>query len=293
MKKIVFLLLFIGSITCQAQIFPHIGQFQEMQIYFNPAYAGSGSGLRANAFHRSQWSKIPNAPNTQIVTAEAPLGKNVGGGAVIDRHQAGNYLKVSLALNASYRIKTGRESFFQFGLKAGISRADFGVGKAFKWDENDPELVPKDNRGTLATFGAGVYYKKKSFFAGISVPDLVTVDPHKLYYDSTNNKSLLKRNFTLISGIKVNVNDFISLQPNVMLRYYPTRPLNYYMNLSVIFNQTFTAGLGFVFPEGVSIYSKINISPKLKLGYRYEYNLSKFTLNNFSSNEILVAYGFN
>jgi type IX secretion system PorP/SprF family membrane protein len=293
MKKLVFLFFCLGSFSAKAQIYPNVGQFQDMQLYFNPAYAGSGSGIRANAFHRSQWSKLPNAPNTQIITAEKPLGKNVGGGVVIDRHQAGPLLKVSLSLNASYRVKTGRESFFQFGLKAGIARVDYGVGSSFKWDDNDPILVPSQNRGMMVNFGAGAFYKKKSFFAGLSVPDLVMIDAHKLYYDSTNNKSLLKKNFVLISGIKINVNDFIAVQPNVMLRYYPTRPLNYYLNLSVIFNQTFTTGIGFVYPKGLSIYTKVNVSPKLMLGYRFEYNLSSFNLGNYSTNEILISYGFN
>jgi type IX secretion system PorP/SprF family membrane protein len=291
MKKIVFLFFCIGSFSTKAQIFPSVGQFQDLQLYSNPAFAGSGSGMRANAFHRSQWSKIQNAPNTQMITIEAPLGKNVGGGIVIDRHQAGPLLKTNISLNASYRIKTGRESFFQFGLKAGISSVNFGVNRAFVWDENEPILTPNQNRGMLANVGAGVYYKKKSFYAGLAVPDLVSVDAHKLYHDTISNKNLLKKNFILISGIKINLNDFVTLQPNVMLRYY--RSLNYYLNLSVIFNQTFTAGAGFVFPKGLAVYTKVKLSPKLSLGYRYEYNLSSFNLGNYSTNEILVAYGFN
>ncbi|ABG57816.1 PorP/SprF family type IX secretion system membrane protein [Cytophaga hutchinsonii] len=292
MKKILLLLLSLSAFAVQAQIYPNIGQFQNVLLYYNPAYAGSGTQIRATGIYRSQWSKYPGAPNTQVITVEAPLGKNIGGGAVLNRHAIANTLQLNFSGNVSYRIKTGRESFVQFGLKAGISQINFGAGTAFKWDENDPYISSNANRGIIGTFGAGVFYKKKSFYAGLSVPDLVLIDANKLYYDDATNKSLVKKNFFFISGIKLNVTDFIALQPNVLVRYYPTRPLNYYINLSVIFNQTFTAGIGFMYPKAMALYTNVNITPKIVLGYRYEFNTSGFALGNYGSSEILVRYGF-
>ncbi|WP_018342033.1 PorP/SprF family type IX secretion system membrane protein [Cytophaga aurantiaca] len=292
MKKTLLLFLILAAFSAQAQIYPNIGQFQNVLLYYNPAYAGSGTQFRATGIYRTQWTKYPGAPNTQVVTAEAPLGKNVGGGIVLNRHSIGNTLQINFSASASYRIKTGRESFVQFGLKAGISQINFGAGSAFIWDENDPYLSPNSTKGIISTFGAGVFYKKKSFYAGLSIPDLVLIDPNKLYHDEASNKSLAKKNFFFMSGIKFNVTDFIALQPNVLVRYYPTRPLNYYINLSVIFNQTFTAGVGFMYPKALALYTNVNVTPKIILGYRYEFNTSGFALGNYGSSEILVRYGF-
>lgn len=292
MKKILSLFLFATALSSEAQIYPNIGQFQNVLLYYNPAYAGAGTQLRATGIYRTQWTKYPGAPNTQVITAEAPLGKNVGGGVVLNRHAIGNTLQINFSASASYRIKTGRESFVQFGLKAGISQINFGSGSSFVWDENDPYLSPNAMKGVIGTFGAGVFYKKKSFYAGLSIPDLAMIDPNKLYYDATTDKSLVKKNFFFISGVKFNVTDFIALQPNVLVRYYPTRPLNYYLNLSVIFNQTFTAGVGFMYPKTVALYTNVNITPKIILGFRYEFNTSGFALGNYGSSEILVRYGF-
>jgi type IX secretion system PorP/SprF family membrane protein len=292
MKKTLLLFLFAAALSAEAQIYPNIGQFQNVLLYYNPAYAGSGTQFRATGIYRNQWTKYPGSPNTQVITAEAPIGKNVGGGAVLNRHAIGNTLQINFSASASYRIKTGRESFVQFGLKAGISQLNFGVGSAFTWDENDPYLSPNANKGIIGTFGAGVFYKKKSFYAGLSVPDLVMIDPNKLYYDESSNKSLAKKNFFFVSGIKLNVTDFIALQPHILVRYYPTRPLNYYLNLSVIFNQTFTAGIGYMYPKAMALYTNVNVTPKIMLGYRYEFNTSGFALGNYGSSEILVRYGF-
>jgi type IX secretion system PorP/SprF family membrane protein len=291
MKKILLLFLSAAALSTEAQIYPNIGQFQNVLLYYNPAYAGSGTQFRATGIYRNQWTKYPGSPNTQVITAEAPLGKNVGGGIVLNRHAIGNTLQVNFSANVSYRIKTGRESFVQFGLKAGISQINFGAGSSFVWDENDPGLLSNANKGIIGTFGAGVFYKKKSFYAGLSIPDLVLIDPNKLYYDASTNKSLAKKNFFFIAGVKLKVTDFIALQPNVLVRYYPTRPLNYYINLSVIFNQTFTAGVGFMYPKALALYTNVNITPKIILGYRYEFNTPGFALGNYGSSEILVRYG--
>lgn len=297
MKKILFVLLSAFALSStEAQIYPIIGQFHNVLLNYNPAYAGSGTQLRATGIYRAQSSKFPKTPNTQLVTVEAPLGKNVGGGVVASRHAIGDFYQVGLSANASYQLKIGRESFLQFGLKGGISQVDFGVNSAFKWDLDDPYFNANAVKGIIGTFGTGAYYKNKSFYAGLSVPDLIMIDANKLYTDKSTGKSLVKRNIFFMSGIKFNVTDFIAVQPNVLVRYYAGRPLNYYVNLSVIFNQTFTAGIGYVYSNVLGLYTNVNITPKIVLGYRYEFSVAPSTNTNYNSggsNEILIRYGFN
>ena len=296
MKKILLLISCIFALSAHAQIYPNIGQFQNVLLYYNPAYAGSGTQLRATGVYRAQSNKFPKTPNTQLITVEAPLGKNVGGGVVVGRHAIGDFSQITFSANASYQIKTGRESSLQFGLKGGISQIDFGVNKAFKWDDNDPFFNSNATKGIISTFGAGVYYKKQTFYAGLSIPDLILIDPNKLYTDKTTDKSLVKRNIFFISGIKFNVTDFIAIQPHVMVRYYAGRPLNYYVNLSTIFNQTFTAGIGYVYQNVLGLYTSVNVTPKILLGYRYEFSVAPSSNTNYNSggsNEILIRYGFN
>ena len=122
------------------------------------------------------------------------------------------------------------------------------------------------------------------------------IDPNDLYVDKTTNKSLIKKNVFFNTGVKINLTDFIALQPHVMVRYYSGRPLNYYVNLDAIFNQTFTAGVGYVYQNVMALYTNINITPKILLGYRYEFSVAPTTNNNYNnggSNEIVLRYGFN
>jgi len=287
------LLFFFITWYAQAQLSPTIGQFQYVQLYYNPAYAGSSTGLVANVVHRSQWTSLKGAPNTQLLTVEGPIGRNVGIGGVINRYKIGSQLLLDVNANVSYRIKIDKESFFQFGLKVGLSFVNNNFDQAFVWDANDAYIAMNSNKGTLLRIGPGGYYKKKKFYVGLSSPDLFFIDPNKVFYDNQENTSTLKRNLFLISGIKKDINEFIAIEPNVMVRYYQGKPLNVYVNLGFEFNQTFVAGVSYSSPLVFGAYARVSISPKLKIGYRYEFSNEAIKLDNYGSNEIQVSYGFN
>jgi type IX secretion system PorP/SprF family membrane protein len=289
----VFALLFVVTFSAKGQLSPTIGQFQYLQLYYNPAYAGSSSGLNANVVHRSQWTSLKGAPNTQLLTVEAPLGRNVGIGGVINRYKIGSQLLLDVNLNVSYRIKFDKETFFQFGLKAGMSYVNNNFDQAFVWDENDAYIGMNSNRGTLFRIGPGGYFKKRKFYIGVSSPDLLFIDPNKVFYDNQENTSTLRRNFFLITGIKKNINEFIAIEPSFMLRYYHGRPLNAYLNVGFEFNQTFVAGVSYGSPLSFGAFTRVSISPKLKIGYRYEFSNEAIKLDNYGSNEIQISYGFN
>ena len=293
-KKLVSIL--VGAFICtasMAQVYPTIGQFQTTQLYFNPAYAGASSSLRANLLHRSQWSKFPGAPNTQLLTMDLPLARNLGGGIVLYRHQVGNLIDLSLNANISYRLKINENSYFQFGLKLGVSNINNGINDAFRWDDGDSYLNTIATRGTMIRIGPGGYYKRKYFYAGLSSPDLIFLDPQKIYNDPITNKTTLKRNIFFVTGTRKSLSEFIAIQPNFLVKYYVGRPMNLYMNLGFEFNQTFTAGVGLVYPLGYGVYTRVAVSPKLKLGFRYELASKSFQLGSYGSSEIMLSYGFN
>jgi type IX secretion system PorP/SprF family membrane protein len=293
-KKSIVIILGIILFYCPAfaQVYSKIGQFQTLQMYYNPAAAGAATSVRANVMYRSQWNKFPGAPVTYLATIDAPLARNLGGGLVAYSHVVGKTVDVSINLNASYRIKTGVNSYFQFGLKAGVSMINNG-GDYFKWDENDNTLNNFVQRGNVIRIGPGVYYKRKNLYVGLSSPDAIFLDPQKVFLDNSTNKTSLKRNFIFMAGTKKNLSEFIAFQPNVMITYYAGRPMDYYLNLGFEFNQTFTAGVGLSYPMGYGIYTRVAVSPKLKLGFRYEFGNKSYQVGNYGTTEVMLSYGFN
>jgi type IX secretion system PorP/SprF family membrane protein len=295
MKKIIFAVALVVGIasTASAQLYTSLGQFHTVQLYYNPAFAGLTPSFKGNLLNRSQWSNLPGAPSTLLMTLDNPLARNLGGGAVIYRHKVGNFEDLTVNLNFSYRIKTGENSLIQFGLKAGVSSIDNGIAGAFYWDQDDSYLLSAAKRGVVIRMGPGGFYKRKNFYLGLSSPDLFFLDPSKIYFDNIENKSSLKRNIILMSGTRVNLSEFIVFQPDVMAKYYGGRPLNLYANLGLEFNQTFTAGASLSYPFGYGVFTRVAVSPKIKLGFRYELGNKSFKVGSYGSSEIMLSYGFN
>ena len=96
-----------------------------------------------------------------------------------------------------------------------------------------------------------------------------------------------------MTGTRVNLSEFIVFQPDVMFKYYNGRPLNGYANLGLEFNQTFTAGVSVSYPFGYGVFTRVAVSPKIKLGFRYELGNKSFKVGSYGSTELMLSYGFN
>ncbi len=274
-----------------AQIMSNIGQFQYGQLVFNPAYAGSSTSLRAQVIHRNQFVETDNAPSSQYLLIDAPLSSKWGLGGVIEVKRIGLLKEVTVSANPSYRIKLSKESFLQFGMKVAASRFSSDFSDAFTWESNDA-IISSFGSGTVLRLGSGAFYKYKNIYMGLSTPDLLNIDPNKVFYDDETEKTSLGSNVVFNAGMEILINEFTTLLPNVMVRYYSNRPLNYYINMGVEFNQTVIVGLSVVNPMAYGLYTRIAINPKIRVGYHYEFGLSPHELSSYHTNEITLAYGF-
>ena len=218
---IVLVLIFVQR--TQAQQYPTIGFFSNAQLFFNPAFAGSGEGIRGMALYRAQWTGVQGAPQTQIVNVDAPLGRGVGLGLSMSHDKFYAYSQYDINANGSYRINLGPESYLQAGLRLGVSIVNFGED-VFQWDSNDPLKDNELKNGTVSRVGTGLFYKSPKLFIGLSAPDLVSIDSKKIFTDNTGAKTITN-NYILTSGARINLSEYITFVPNVLLRYYSTRPV--------------------------------------------------------------------
>jgi type IX secretion system PorP/SprF family membrane protein len=272
-----------------AQQYPSIGFFTNTQLFFNPAYAGSGEGVRATALYRAQWTGVQGAPQTQIVAVDAPVGRGIGLGATVSRDKYYSYNQVDIMPSISYRVNVGPETYIQAGIRAGVSVVNFGNG-AFQWDANDP-LNSQSRNGVVPRIGAGFYLKAPRYFLGLSAPDLVNIDSKKIFYDQSTNKSTIKTNYFLTAGARIDVSEYITFVPNALVREYADRPWYASVNAGFEFNQTVLFGVGYIYSNGIAAYTTIGFTPKIKAGYRFEYSPSNGNIGKFSTSEIMISYG--
>lgn len=293
MKKSLYILtLLFFSVAAKAQQKPGLGWFEDVQLYYNPAYAGSGEGIRATALTRNQWSALSNEsgviPPTILFNAEMPLGKGIGGGIDFYKDQVGNFTDNNIGLNGSYRLYLNSKAILQMGIKASMSFVSLSNADAFQWDAGDP--LKTDQTSSLKRIGFGALLKMPKFYIGLSSSDFKSMDSEGLLTDGEGIKS----NFNIISGGKYEITEYFSLLPSTNIRFYGSQ-LNMIVNLGLEINQTVVVGASYSHPSALGIYGKVALSSKIKFGYRHEFrffNLSE-ELNTLSSSEFLLTYGFN
>lgn len=271
-----------------AQQYPSVGFFTNTQLFFNPAFAGSGEGFRGTALYRGQWTGVVGSPQTQIVNVDAPVGRGIGLGLSLSQDKFYSYRQYDINPNVSYRINLGPETYLQAGLRLGLSIVNFG-NDAFQWDDNDP-LKGEIKNGVVTRVGTGLFFKSPKTFVGLSAPDVVSIDSKKIFEDNNGSKSITN-NYILTAGARINLSEYITFVPNTLVRYYPTRPVYASLNAGFEFNQTVLFGVGYLYPNGIAAYTLIGLTPKIKAGYRFEYSPSSDDIGKFSTHEIVLSYG--
>ncbi len=278
----------LGALESQAQQLPSLGWFEKCQLYYNPAFAGSGEAIRGAAINRTQWKEIDGAPESFVLSADLPLGKNIGGGILVSHDKIGFNEDNNISFNGSYRLYLDASSNIQFGLRAGASLVKISAGDAFQWDDGDPLAVTANS--FIPRIGFGVLYSRSDFHVGFSAPDFFSVDTEGIYLDES---TAMRKNYILTSGVKIEISEYLTFVPGVLLKYYDSSGLNYILNAGFELNQTVNVGISYGNPKIYGLYGLVSLSPKVKFGYRHEYSPNSISIGEFGTGEFLLTYGFN
>ena len=173
---IVFMMLiFNTSIKLYAQYDAMFTQYNDNEMFINPAYTGSKEALSITALHREQWVGIQGRPITTSFTLHSPVLENkMGLGISFLTEKLGVTTRSLLYLSYSYRIQTGNKNYLGFGLMSGIHIQYNGFKDVITDDSYDPRFSANVNDRTTLNFGFGInYYSPDKYFFGISIPRLV------------------------------------------------------------------------------------------------------------------------
>ncbi len=285
-----FMLLFLTGAPVYSQILPHLGWFEETQLFYNPSYAGLGDELRGTVLSRLQWKGITGSPSTNYLAMDAPLGKRVSIGGTIGNDKIGQTVENKISVDGSYRVYVSSKSFFQTGLKVGVSHISSKYSKLSQWDENDP-LKEDINVGVLR-LGFGLTYKTPKFYVGAAIPGYYSTNPNNVFSDASNIR-YMRRNYFFTAGTHFEISEYITFVPSTLIRYYEKRAVNFILNLGLELNQTVQIGVSYVHPSIYGVYGKVALTPRVKFGYRHEFSPSVISVGTFGTGEFLLTYGFN
>lgn len=290
-KLLLTAIIVLNVFFVNGQQTPQFTQYMYNTISVNPGYAGSREALTIVCLYRSQWVGFSGGPVTSTFSIHSPLRNEkigVGFSYINDRlgYENFNYMYADL----SYTINITQNTKLAFGVKGGFSY--YNVDQDIFNDPevyNDPYFQEKLNRWT-PNVGAGLYLHQPKWYLGISSPKLIENDYNKL----GSYVALEQSHFYGIAGYVFDLNKSgnIKMRPTALVKYTKGSPLSYDTTLSFLFNEKLWIGGAYRFDDSVGALVDFQISKQLKLGYAYDYPISKIRPFTSGSHEIMIMFDF-
>ena len=292
-RKSIFLTAFLTLVIVVhglAQQYPVFTQYYFNELVINPAYAGSQVQLSLTAMYRNQWVNFPGAPKTFSISGHTALAKNkVGVGLMVNHDEIGSYKNEHIYASYAYKIHF-QNSTLAMGLQAGINLLGADYSKLDLQTPGDAAFynilnVVKPN------FGAGLFYSKKNFFVGFSVPFILN---NKIANNVEGLLGQLKeaRYYFLRAGAVLPLDRLnkVKVNPSILIRQQEGQPLSVDINTAIIFYDVFSAGVSYRTGDSFISFIDLKISEKFHFGYSYDWTQSD--LNRFSNgtHEFMLNY---
>lgn len=293
MRYIVAIALFFTTIAAQGQIAPVYSQYVMNGMAINPAYAGSRDVLSLSFLSRWQWTGFEGAPRTTTFSGNMPFkNKALAMGMIVMDQRYGIRDNTSCFGNYAYRIRT-YNGFLSFGLKAGF---DILKENQSQINPQTPEaLFNVGNKGYfLPNFGFGVYFYNTRYFAGVSVPLLLSYKEKGQGEGFTTYNNTKNYNYLLTAGMLIDVSDNVKIKPSTLVKYMANWPLQFDLNCNVFLlrDGKLSIGTGYRYKDAIVGMCEFQVNTQWRVGYSYDYSLGALSKYNNGSHEIMLRYEF-
>ena len=261
-------------------------------LLLNPAYAGSHPYFSTCLLYRSQWTGFTGAPNTQLLEFDGPLAKdNMGVGLVVSHDKIGVTEQTDFYGSYSYKIKIGANKL-AFGLRAGATNYRAKLSTLTVWDNGDGAFTNDIRAYMIPKFGFGAYFYSEKYYAGFAIPTLIAYDNNYSFSINVNKSSFFRRHYYLNGGYIVTLNETMKLRPAIMMKYVPAAPMQMDISTSLIYKDMFTFGLAFRTGDALVGILEYRTSQRIRIGYAYDFTVSKFRTYSGGSHEFYIGYDF-
>jgi len=287
-----FVLALVQAVPAQQA--PITSQYLTNGLVINPAYAGSRGALSANLSYRKQWARINGAPQFQNLSLHSPVNtkEKVALGVMAEYLTYGVTKDVGIYAFYAYSFQVG-PGRLSMGLKGGVDLSNTNYNSLQFPDGNpaDP-LLTGDMRYTLPNMGVGFYWYNDKFFAGLSVPSLLSyrrdvMDEFRVTPDYKSFTTYFS------AGALITFADAFKVKPSLLLRYSMQEPLEADLNLNMIFADMLWIGGSYRMAEGAVVaLLDLQVTPQLKIGYSYDYQLGHLNTYTTGTHEVSLRYEF-
>ncbi|MTI29768.1 PorP/SprF family type IX secretion system membrane protein [Xanthovirga aplysinae] len=262
-------------------------QYMFNPLLLNPAYAGSHEAISVTALIREQWVGLEGAPKTQTFSFHAPIPyRKIGVGMNIIHDRIGVTDQISTTMMYAYRLKIGKGKL-SMGLQASYHNYRSFYSRV---SATDPSYASEDVNSSNFNFGTGIYYYTDRWYVSASVPQLLN---STLDNKSDDPDSKLVRHYFITGGVVLDLNRFLKLKPNILLKAVSGAPIQMDLNANLLIYDTVWLGLSYRSLESFDALTQFQLTPQLLLGYSFDFaTTTALSRVNSGSHEISVNYRF-
>jgi len=208
---------------------------------------------------------------------------------MVNHDEIGSYKNEHIYASYSYKIHFP-EATLSMGLQAGINLLGADYSKLDLQNPGDAAFynilnVVKPN------FGAGLFYTKKNFFVGFSVPFILNNEIANSV-EGLLGQLTEARYYFLRSGVVFPIDKMkkVKMNPSILLRTQEGQPLSLDINNAFIFYDVFSAGVSYRSGDSFITFVDLKITEQFHFGYSYDWTQSD--LNRFSNgtHEFMLNY---
>jgi type IX secretion system PorP/SprF family membrane protein len=282
--------MLLAAVKATAQQEASFSHYWAMEPSFNPAAVGKESVINVTGAYAMSMVGFEHNPKTMYLAGDMPfylLNKYHGVGLQLMNDDIGLFTHQRLAVQYAYKQRLFGGTL-SVGIQVGMLSEKF-KGSQVDLDETDDDAFStSDVSGTALDLAAGLYYKHRLWYAGLSMTH-ATAPSIELGDRSILNVS---RTYYLTGGYNIQLrNPLLSVHPSVLARYdgvayrvdltgrlkYEHEKKMFYAGVAYSPTNSVTAMIGGLF-HGIS------------LGYSYEaYTSSAIGLGK-GSHELFVGY---
>jgi type IX secretion system PorP/SprF family membrane protein len=324
MKNILFIICFVSiGFSGLAQQVPQYSQYLRNQFMVNPGAAGVYDFTDVTLSGRWQWVGFGDEPRSAYLSFAAPLGKRpkvrynpglrisqgpvknpeiktgklkhaLGGQVLADQY--GAFRKMQAAATYALHLPVSKKFNLSFGARVGLSNHSFLKDIAQVLNTVDPtqgyvdntyeSFVSNQSNKFVLDIGAGFYlYSDKAFF-GISA-DQLSKDFVEFGSGTANFNNQI--HFMATAGYKFNLNENLSLTPAILAKMMSPAPLTIEGSLQLEYKEWIWAAVSYRHTDAFIGMVGLNISERFKLGYSYDFSVSRFNQFTSGGHEVILG----
>lgn len=293
----------LWALVSSAQTDVQLSQYYELPSVFNAGAIGRTDFIRLRAGGRMQWVGIHGAPTAFLLAGDMPFklaSRRLATGLVMQQESIGLYNSLNINAQIAYKIRRwGGELTigFQPGMYDQRFRgSDVYIPDGDDYHESTDNAIPTtDLHGTALDLGAGIFFDRKKWWAGLSAAHLtapaITMGGENGAQgnDAYTYEFKARRTFYFMAGCNIKLkNTLFELMPSLLAK---TDLTNHSAELTarVRYNSFLSAGLGYRLDDAVVVTIGADIK-NFYLGYSYDYATSGIHSGSSGSHEVVLGY---